>query len=583
VGGFIPDEKIAEVRDSANIVDVISQHVSLKKAGKNHVGLCPFHADKDPSFTVSEEKQIFHCFGCGQGGNAFNFLMQYHSIGFPEAVRMLAQKQGIVVSMGNISPEQKHQLKEKDRVFQINALAAKYLRHCLLKSPSGKVAREYLKKRKMTSQVIDRFLLGYAPPGWENMRNYMASQGISLPDAEKTGLIIPKKNGYYDRFRARIMFPIIDIHDRIVGFGGRCTDDSLPKYLNSPETPVYHKSRSLYGLPTAKDECRHTGTVFLVEGYFDVLALNCHGIHNVVAALGTAVTRQHIRVLKGYAKKVILVFDSDEAGMKAAERSLPLFAEEKIEAYVMTLPDGRDPDSYIFEVGADKFRKRAENASDMMTFFLSSAIKKYGFSLQGKIRIVDALKGPIGALPDSVSRAVYVKELAERLEIDESAILEKIRNSTRKSTYNAPKPSSKNVSRLEETLIAMMLQSPEVFSDFNAQEVVDSLETAALRTLGRLILEKYRRNEIPVGADLINEVEDPKIRKMISSLSVEEKSWDRESCMKIIGQYKNNLRKRQEKVLLKKIKAAEKADNQVLLTQLLEEKQKGVLERSLTS
>jgi DNA primase len=583
VGGFIPDEKIAEVRDSANIVDVISQHVSLKKAGKNHVGLCPFHADKDPSFTVSEEKQIFHCFGCGQGGNAFSFLMQYHNIGFPEAVRMLAQKQGIVVSMGNISPEQKRQLEEKERLFQINGVAAKYLRHNLRKSPSGKMAREYLKRRKMTSQVVDRFLLGYAPPGWDNMTNYLTSRGISLPDVEKTGLIIPKRNGYYDRFRARIMFPIVDIHDRIVGFGGRCTDDSLPKYLNSPETPVYHKSRSLYGLPTAKDACRHSGSVFLVEGYFDVLALNCHGIHNVVAALGTAVTRQHIRVLKGYAKRVILVFDSDEAGMKAAERSLPLFVEEKMEAYVMSLPEGRDPDSYIFEVGPDRFRKLADNASDMMAFLVTSAIKKNGLSLQGKIRIVDSLKGPLGALPDSVSRAVYVKELAERLGIDESAILEKIRISVRKSTNTVSTARTKKGSRLEKTLIAMMLQSPEMLSDFDAQEVVDSMETAVLRTLGRIILEKYRANEILVGADLITEMEDPKIRKIITSLSVGERSWDRESCMKIVGQYKNNLRKRQEKALLRKIKDAEKADNQVLLNQLLEEKQKGVRERLLTS
>jgi DNA primase len=583
VGGFIPDDKIAEVRDSANIVDVISQHVSLKKAGKNHVGLCPFHADKDPSFTVSEEKQIFHCFGCGQGGNIFSFLMQYHNIGFPEAVRMLAQKQGIVVSMGNISPEQKHQLKEKEKIFHINGLVAKYFRQSLLKSPSGKVARDYLNKRKMTSQVIDLFSLGYAPPGWENVKNYLASKKILLTDAEKTGLIIPKKKGYYDRFRARIMFPILDIQNRIVGFGGRCTDDSLPKYLNSPETPVYHKSRSLYGLPMAKDSCRHSGTVFLVEGYFDVLALNCHGIHNVVAALGTAVTRQHIRILKGYARKVILVFDSDEAGMKAAERSLPLFVEEKVEAYVMTLPEGKDPDSYIFETGTEKFMHLADNASDMMAFLVNSAIKKHGLSLQGKIRIVDTLRGPLAALPDRVSRAVYVKELAERLEIDESAILEKIRDATRKSTTKAPLPRGKNVSRLEETLIAMMLQSPDVFSDYDTQEIVDSLETPALRTLGKLILDKYRANEMFVGADLISEVKDPKIRKIISSLSVGGKAWDHESCKKIIVQYKNNLRKRQERALLKKIRAAEKADNQILLTQLLKEKQKGVQERSLTS
>jgi len=579
VGGFIPDDKIAEVRDTANIVDVISQHVTLRKAGKNHVGLCPFHADKDPSFTVSEEKQIFHCFGCGQGGNAFNFLMQYHNIGFPEAVRMLAQQHGIVVPTGNMSPAQKRQLEETDRLFHINRQAADFFLHCLEKSRSGKAAREYLKTRGMSSEIVERFCLGYAPEGWDNLAKYFGARGTSLDDVEKAGLVVSKKRGFYDRFRARIMFPIVDIHDKIIGFGGRCLDNSLPKYLNSPDTPIYHKRQSLYGLPVAKESCRQSGSVFLVEGYFDVLALHCNGINNVVAALGTAMTRQHIRILKGYAKQVILVFDSDEAGTKAAERSLPLFVEEKVKALVMRLPQGKDPDDYIREFGPDNFAKLAEKSLDMMGFLVETAVKKHGVSSDGKIRIVQDLIGPLVSLQDSVSRAVYIKVLAERLDIDETAILEKVCASAPAKTTEPPSGRTKTGSRLEETLVAMMIQSPEILSNFDACQIVESMESSALKKLGKSILDIYGTDGIAPGTDLIAHAENPQIRNLISSLSVGERSWDRDSCLKIVNQYRNHLRKKHEKVLLSRIKEAERAGDQGLLKQLLEEKQKRARER----
>ncbi|NVM57965.1 MAG: DNA primase [Desulfobacterales bacterium] len=394
MAGFIPEDKIADVRNAANIVDVISEYVALKKAGKNFLGLCPFHAENRPSFTVSQEKQIFHCFGCRQGGNVFTFVMQYHNLSFPEAVRSLAQKYGIEIPTREMSPSQRRKLEEKERLFQLNQEAADYFKGVLLESPLGKRGRDYLTRRQMAAQVIDRFGLGYAPGGWSNLVQYFSGKGVSLNDVEMAGLVIAKKGGgYYDRFRGRVIFPICDIHERVVGFGGRSLDDSLPKYLNSPETPVYHKSRTLYGLHVAKERSRQPGSVFTVEGYFDLLALHCHGIKNVVATLGTALTQEHVRILKGYAEQVILVFDSDEAGMKAAERSLPLFKEEKVDARIMILPEGKDPDSYVFEVGGDGFGQRAERALDLIEFLVVSAVKKYGLSPEGKIRIVEALKG----------------------------------------------------------------------------------------------------------------------------------------------------------------------------------------------
>lgn len=581
LAGFIPDDKVADVRNAANVVDVISDYIDLKRTGKNFLGLCPFHGETKPSFTVSEEKQIFHCFGCGQGGNVLTFVMLYHNLSFPEAVRFLANKYGIQIPTRHMSAGQKRQLKEKEGLFEINQAAAAYFKTMLVESPLGNVARRYLKKRQMTRHVADRFCLGYAPAGWRNLVEHFTAKGVPLESVEKAGLIIPKRTGYYDRFRDRIIFPIVDIHERVVGFGGRSLDESLPKYLNSPETPVYHKSRTLYGLQAARQICRQTGSAFVVEGYFDLLALNCHGINNVVATLGTALSREHIRTLKGYAGQVTLVFDSDEAGMKAAERSLPLFVEEKVNARIMRLPKGKDPDSYVLEKGGDSFRRLADQALGMMEFLIASAVDKHGLSPQGKVRIVEALKGPFGLLADSVSRAVYVKELAERIDVDEAAILEQVRTSVRKKRQPVPAAEPRNGSKLEETLVAMLLQWPDILAGVNAQEIIDGLQANSLKQVGQMILDGLRTSQPAVGADLIAQAQDPEIRNVISSLAVEERLWDRESCLKIVGQYQTCLRKRQERLLLRKIKEAEKADNQELLQKLLGEKQRR-LHRRLT-
>ena len=576
MAGFIPEDIIAHVRDTANIVDVISEHVALKKTGKNFTGLCPFHADKKPSFTVSEEKQIFHCFGCGQGGNVFSFLMQYNNLSFPEAVGFLAQRYSIEIPTRKMSPTQKKELEERERLFKINKGAAEYLAEILRHPSSGKRAREYLDKRQMSPEVTDRFMLGYAPKSWTGLIQYFSKKGVSLDDLQKAGLVVAKKGKYYDRFRDRIMFPIIDIHQKVVGFGGRSLDDSLPKYLNSPDTPVYHKSQTLYGLHAAKDACRHEGSAFIVEGYFDLLALQCHGIENVVATLGTALTRQHVRIMKGYARQMILVFDSDQAGIKAAERSLPLFLEEKVDVNILILPEGKDPDSYIFLVGAEGFLKATEKALGIMPFLIESAIKKHGLSLEGKVRIVEILKGPLGSLLDSVSRSVYIRDLAERLDIDESAILEQVRAAATKDNKSVFSLNQRHGSKLEEALVAIMLQHPEIVSSFNSQEIINEFETVELKKLGRMILERSGSNRPLTGADLIAQTDDARIRNLISSLLMEEIQTDPESCHKIVGQYQACVRKREIKLLSKKIKEAEKINDQKLLNRLLAEKQKRV-------
>ena len=573
MAGYIPEDVVAHIRSAANIVDVISEYVALRKTGKNFIGLCPFHADKKPSFTVSEEKQIFHCFGCGQGGNVFSFLIHYNNLSFPEAVGFLARKYGIEIPTRKMSATQKKELEEKERLFKINKEAADYFMGILSQPASGKRAREYLNKRQMTPEVTHRFMLGYAPQSWTALTQYFSRRGVPPNDLQKAGLVIAKNGRYYDRFRDRIIFPIVDVHNVVLGFGGRCLDDSLPKYLNSPDTPVYHKSRTVYGLHVAKEACRQSGSVFIVEGYFDLLALHCHGIQNVVATLGTALTRQHVRIMKGYARQMILVFDSDEAGIKAAERSLSLFLEEKIDTRILILPEGKDPDSYVLEVGADGFLKATEKALGVMPFLIASAIKKYGLSLEGKVRIIEALKGPLSSLLDGVSRSVYIRDLAERLDIDESAILEQVRASVAKDKNTVSSPKSGHNSKLEATLVAILLQCPEMVSGFNPQEIVEGFETVELKELGRMILQKSGSTQPVTGADLIAQAHDPRIRNLISSLLMEEIQADRDSCQKIVMQYQARLRKRHIRLLSKKIKEAESTNNEELLHKLLAEKQ----------
>ena len=573
MAGFISEDILSQVRDATSVVDVISEHVALKKAGKNFVGLCPFHADKKPSFTVSDEKQIFHCFGCGQGGNVFTFIMQYNNLSFPEAVRFLAQRSGIVIPTRKMSPSQKKEIEEKERLLKINKEAADYFRENLAHPGYGKRARDYLNTRQMTQEVTDRFLLGYARESWTDLTQFFSRKGVPLDDVQKAGLVAAKKGRHYDLFRDRIVFPIIDVHQRVLGYGARSLDEGLPKYLNSPDTPVYRKRRSLYGLHAAKDACRQKGSAFVVEGYFDLLALHCHGIRNVVATLGTALTRHQIRIMKGYASEMILVFDSDEAGIKAAERSLPLFLEEKVEARILILPEEKDPDAYIFAVGVDQFLRAAEKALGFMPFLIESAIKKHGLSLEGRVRVIESLKGPLGSLVDGVSRSVYIRDLAERLDIDESAILERVREAATKERPSISGPEPKGGSKLEESLVAMMLQSPQVLADFNLREIVEGFETLELKKIGQMILEKSASSRPVTGAELIAQTDDGQIRNLISSLMVDEVQVDQGSCQKIVRQYQVNLRKRQIKLLSKKIKEAERANNQELLNELLAEKQ----------
>ncbi len=596
MAGYIPDDKIAEILHAADIVDIIGQTVQLKKAGKDFVGLCPFHTEKTPSFSVSAEKQAFYCFGCGMGGNVFTFLMEHDRMSFPEAARTLAARCGVDIPDRPLSAAQQRERSEKEKLFDLNRRAMDYFCQALHRSAGGKKTMAYLNKRGMTRAVIEAFHLGFAPDGWNNLLGRLVNDKASLPLAEKAGLIVPKNNGegYYDRFRNRVIFPIMDVNDRVVGFGGRVLDDALPKYLNSPETAIYKKSRSLYGLNLAAKKCRAEGSVFIVEGYFDLLALFTRGVENAAATLGTALTTDHIRLLRRYAGRAVLVFDSDEAGRKAAVRSVNLFLAEDMEARVLSLPAGEDPDSYMMKYGADAFAKAAARAPAGVSFLMDLAVQKHGLSTEGKIKAAADMMAPLAAVRDRVARALYARELAGRLQVDESVILDELARFSEKKAapsrkgFHAGRPVSGapfggaappagrgaapgDARRIEKKILAMILQYPDMLDEIIERKILDHFEDDCYRSIGETVVAN-RRDIFDRGREAIQFIADEDKRRIARSLTREENQWNPEGCVKLLIQFENRRRRREDE-LLRRIKAAEEKNDVELLMELLKTRQ----------
>lgn len=587
---FIPDEKISEIRSAADIVEIVSEAVVLKKTGRNFVGLCPFHAEKTPSFSVNPEKQIFYCFGCATGGNVFSFLMKHQGVTFPEAVKALAQRYGIELPTREMTPAQRRRLSEREALLGLNRKTMGFYSGVLKHPTAGKKARAYLAKRGFQQAVVDQFELGYAPVDWDSLIRHFRAAGDRLRLMEKAGLVIARKkgSGCYDRFRDRIIFPIQNAARQVVGFGGRVLDDGLPKYLNSPETPVYTKRRSLYGIAQAKAHCRKTETVFVVEGYFDLLALHQHGIQNAVATLGTALTPEHVRVLRGCIGengKVVLVYDSDAAGIKAARRSIGVFEQGYADARICVLPPGHDPDSFIFEFGAQAFEQAAAKALGIMPFLIDAAVERHGLTVDGKVQIIAELTDSIAAIQDPTARSLYVKSLAERIQVDESAILERIRGRMRGKAGGGPRPVQGAAAvarekrpnpiaqpgdRFETRLVMMMLQYPKILPEVRQWGLLGFFENEKLRTIGEMVL---RWEGDPDGLSrAFDSTADTEIQNMVASLVLEDNPWDHEGCLKLLKQFEKS-RKNKNNTILEKIKAAEKRGDHEQWLKLLQEKQ----------
>ncbi len=576
---YIPEEKISEILNTSDIVDIISESVILKKSGRNFFGLCPFHSEKTPSFSVNADKQIFHCFGCSAGGNALSFVMKYHGITFPEAARMVARKYNIVIETESIDPVKRKEIHVKESLFRLNKRVMEFYSGFINDRSQGEIVRDYLEKRGMTKDTIEKFQLGYSPDQWDSAVGFLKKEKVTRQVAGKSGLILEKKqgNGHYDRFRNRLMFPIFDINMQVAGFGGRVMDDSMPKYLNSPETPVYSKGRILYGLHAAKQYCRREGFVYIVEGYFDFLALYQNGIKNAVASLGTALTFEHVRILKGYASKMVLVFDSDDAGINAAKRSIQIFMKEGVDTRILVLPENNDPDSFVMKHGRDSFNSLAKEAKTVMQFLLGLAMDTHGLSVEGRIKILDEMKQHLALIQDSALRSLYVRELAETLNIDEKAVLERVREAyVVKNTKQSPlmaRPRdkegwAKEVREDQENLVSdpremqilsIMLNNPDLIPIVVDKEVVSCFYSKRLKRVAEKIIATEPDKDTFI-TNVMAKTDNNKDQELIASLAIKDLSGteDMHKTAIILMNRIIKIRKKNENILTTKIISAEK-------------------------
>ncbi|NBI06998.1 DNA primase [Senegalia massiliensis] len=427
------DEVINEIRDANDIVEVISSYVDLKKAGTNYKGLCPFHNEKTPSFMVSPSKEIFHCFGCGEGGDVITFLMKHRNLNFIEALETLAHRANIELPENN-NEEDKKKYEEREKLFELNREAALYYYRNLKKN---KKALEYLKRRQINYNIINRFGIGFANDSWDDLFKYLKNKGFSTELIYKVGLIVKRKDksGYYNRFRNRIIFPIINIRGKIIGFGGRVIDNTMPKYLNTPDTPIFNKGYNLYGINILKKNISYNRAI-LVEGYMDVISLNSHGISYSVASLGTAFTEKQAELLNKYAKEFYICYDSDTAGKRATDKALEVFHSIGIKPRVIILPKGKDPDDFIKERGIKAFEKAIDKSLNLIDYKIYSLKKKFDIStVEGKIKFTEEISTFLKKIKNEIELDVYLNEISNSTGISLDAIRNQIYNKN-KSNYS---------------------------------------------------------------------------------------------------------------------------------------------------
>ncbi|MBS5823962.1 MAG: DNA primase [Clostridium argentinense] len=561
---MISEEVIQKVREQTDIVDVISEKVRLKKSGRNFIGNCPFHSEKTPSFTVSQDKQIYKCFGCGEAGNVFSFIMKTENKSFPESVKALAEKVGIEVEeKNNINRAKKDKF---EKMKKLNVDAAKYFYANLRRN---KEAFQYLKNRSMYDRTMTKFGIGFAVDKWQALRDYLRGKGYSDKEMLELGLIVKgKNNNCYDRFRNRIIFPVFDYKGTVIGFGGRVLDDSKPKYLNSPETPLFLKGTNLYGLNFAIKQNMNR-TVIIVEGYMDCIALHQQGITNVVATLGTALTERQAKLLKRYADRAIISYDADLAGQKATLRGLDILRKSGFDVRVLSVPSGKDPDEFIKTYGKEAFQALIDKAMPLIDYKIKKVEEGINFTdnemiIRYKNKVLEIIKD----LSD-FEKNIYIKQVAEKLKVKEELLSDEFNQKIKQNenNYNIQQDYGQNLYiepahiKAERILLKFMLTDTEKF-DFISYELKDcGFISHSHKKLHELIL---KFNDLPYEEKLKsieNNCNDSETTKQFINLMEYEISGDKydlekmiHDCIKMIKKYRLE---ESEKEIMNKIKQYE--------------------------
>jgi DNA primase len=580
--GFLSEEKVSEIRDRSSILEIVSDYVNLKKTGKNHKGLCPFHSEKTPSFMVNEEKQIFHCFGCGAGGDVFTFLMKVGHFSFPQAVEELAKRYGVRLPPQEISPAKKKEMDKREILFQINQMASEYFHDILSRHREGEEGRRYFSRRGVSEKIIQEHRLGYSLERWDGLVQHLQEKKVSLELARELGLIFPKKRaGWYDAFRGRVLFPIFDLHQRVVGFGGRLIREGEPKYLNSPESSAYHKGEILYGLQVAKGYIPEKDCVIIAEGYFDLLTLHQFGLKHSVATLGTALTAHHIHILKRYTKNLIIVFDADQAGIQANLRALPLFLEEEVSGKTIILPKDEDPDGFLRKENLEEFEKRVIHAVPLIDFFFEQLIKTHDTkSIDGKVKVAEEGMALIDKIPNKIRKNFYTKALAERLDLPESLLMEKLRSFPKdrpKSEEDLKKqPVERSFPKSEEMVVRLMIHHPELIPTITEEGILREFESPILQRMAENLEAIYQKRRKLDMTEALGSFEED-LKERLCKFAFQEsdlEAGDREKILKdCIEKIHKKRLKRDEGEILKRIKEAEKQKGGKGLEALLIERQ----------
>jgi DNA primase len=530
------------VKQQADIVRVVGEYVRLKKSGQNFSGLCPFHSEKTPSFAVHPVKQIYHCFGCGVGGDVFKFVMEMEKISFPEAIRVVAEKCGIAVPRARErTPEERQENQQRTSLVEMHREAAAFFAQTLNGTPEGRAAKAYLLDRGLDSEAVARFGIGFAPSGGEALLRAM-KQKYPEKVLEVSGLFSRDQSGrLYDRFRRRVMFPIANESGKIVAFGGRALGDDLPKYLNSPETPIYSKSNVLYHLDRAKEALRQRDFAVLVEGYMDAIAVALAGISNVVASCGTSLTEPQVKLLTRFTRRIIVNYDPDTAGQAATERSLTLLLEQGVEVRVLALPGGKDPDSFIRAEGAAAYTKLLNEAPPYVDYLISRARQMDLTSAEGKLRAVNFLMPYVQRVPDRILRSEWATRIAQQLRIEEPVLRESMRkaaNERRSEVKARPELVGRAGKPAERRLVQMLIEAEEFRSqlaqEIRAEELHQGLETERILAV---LVAACESGERPDAATLAMALED-RDRRLLFEIAFEAAAaptWEEaESCLAVL-------------------------------------------------
>ncbi|NLU41308.1 MAG: DNA primase [Firmicutes bacterium] len=555
----ITDELKEEIRSRNRLEDVVGTYVTLKRSGKSLTGLCPFHNERTPSFSVSPDKQLYYCFGCGASGDVFDFVMEYERLDFMEAAKRLAERAGIVLDTGDESSSERKRRQERETLYEVNGIAAKYFRYRLLKSRLAAAARNYLSSRGVSSESSERFLLGYAMDSWDDLYRVLQKRGISEDGMVLSGLVKKGKKSAYDVFRDRIMFPIRDASGRVLGFGGRALPgkgDDQPKYLNSQETPVFSKRRILYGIDVARDSIRRSERAVVVEGYMDVVTCHQYGFTNVVASLGTSLTRDQAQLLARYAPEVVILYDADVAGQDATLRGLELLRSEGLRVKVVTLEEGEDPDSFLRANGASKLKALLESAKNLTEYRIDSVVKNT--DLRDASLKAEASRQCIAILvevSDPIERLEYSKYAAYQLMVDEDVFLRQVDAASQRDRHawdtlpktrytkqvksagqagpgidrrtepqapGAEQPLAEKLTKAELLLLSMVLDDPDLTALVDDRLCEESFSHESAYRIYQLVREcaGQARGE-QLHSRLLARVDDEAMKQLIHRLSVD--------------------------------------------------------------